>query len=323
MSLLDVKNLTIAYQTRAGLTNAVEGVSFSLEKGKSLGIVGESGCGKTTVGMGLLRLLPSNGLIKSGRIEFDGTDLLGLTEQKMQAVRWKRISMIFQAAMNALNPVHRVGDQIIEAIRVHSPQTSRADAAQQVRRLYELVDIPEERISDFPHQYSGGMKQRAVIAMALACSPDLVIADEPTTALDVIVQDQIIKKIKEIQRERNIAVIFISHDIGVVASVCHYIMVMYKGKIVESGRREEVFEAPVHPYTRALLSSYLTIDGVFEVPDSRPEPPCETGETLPAEICGYVHLCPHATETCRASSPQWRVISSTHGVLCSLCQQGQ
>lgn len=320
MTLLEVDNLSIGYQTRAQTALAVDRVSFRLGRGKSVGIVGESGCGKTTIGMGLLRLLPSNGFIREGRIGFDGRNLLELGDEEMQAVRWKRISMIFQGAMNAWNPVQRIGDQIIEAIRTHFPEVSRAEAAQQVGRLYEMVDLPQNRAFEYPHQYSGGMKQRAVIAMALACRPDLVIADEPTTALDVIVQHQVIQKIKEIQREKNIAVIFISHDIGVVAEVCHDIMVMYKGKIIETGRREEVFDAPAHPYTRALLSSYLTLDGVFEIPDTKPSPPCEPAEPLPAEICGYMHICPHAGEACRAHPPQWRELSPTHKVMCSLCE---
>lgn len=321
MALLEVENLTIAYKTRRETAIAADRVNFSLERGRSVGIVGESGCGKTTLGMALLRLLPSNGFVKGGRITFDGMDLLGLPDARMQRIRWKRIAMIFQAAMNAWNPVQRIGDQILEAIRTHDPKITKAEAVKQVEQLYELVEIPADRIFDFPHQYSGGMKQRAIIAMALACSPDLIIADEPTTALDVIVQDQILQKIKAIQKEKNIALIFISHDIGVVAGVCHEIMVMYRGKIVEAGRREEVFEVPVHPYTRALLSSYLTIDGVFEIRDKQaPAPPCTPAEPLSKELCGYVHLCPHASEACRSRPPQWREITPTHKVMCSLCR---
>ncbi len=322
MALLEINNLSIGYKTRKETAIAVDKMSFTLERGRSVGIVGESGCGKTTIGMGLLRLLPSNGFFKSGQIMFDGMDLLALTDAQMQAIRWKRIAMIFQAAMNAWNPVQRIGDQIVEAIRLHDSKISRDDAVKEVKRLYEIVDIPGDRIFDFPHQYSGGMKQRAIIAMALACSPDLIIADEPTTALDVIVQDQIIQKIKEIQKEQNIAVIFISHDIGVVAEACHEIMVMYRGKLVEKGRREEVFGAPLHPYTQALLSSYLTLDGVFEVRETlAPAISCESEESLPEEFCRYVSLCPKATEACLSRSAQWQQITPTHNVLCSLCRQ--
>ncbi|MBS3755755.1 MAG: ABC transporter ATP-binding protein [Desulfobacterales bacterium] len=319
MTLLEVDKLSIAYRTRTATAAAVDGASFCLEKGKSVGIVGESGCGKTTIGMGLMRLLPPNAVVQGGRIGFSGMNLLALPDDRMQTVRWKRISMIFQAAMNALNPVHKVGDQIIEAIRTHYPEISRSDAAARVEQLYEMVDIPRSRAFDYPHQYSGGMKQRAIIAMALSCNPDLIIADEPTTALDVIVQDQIIRKIKQIQHEQNIAVIFISHDIGVVAEVCHDIMVMYRGRIVESGRREEVFRTPAHPYTQALLASYLTIDGVVDV-DFTQTPPCEYPGEISPEICGYIENCPRATDACRTRKPQWRELSATHKVYCSLCE---
>ena len=324
MTLLSVEDLSVVYQSRSGPFTALDHISFELEKGESIGIVGESGCGKTTAGMALMRLLPSNARISSGRIAFNGTDLLRLSGPAMQAIRWKQISMVFQAAMNAWNPVQRVGDQIIEAIRVHHPEISRKEAAKQVAKLYEAVDIPQERIFDYPHEYSGGMKQRAIIAMALCCDPALVIADEPTTALDVIVQDQIIRKLKSIQRERNIAVVFISHDIGVVAEVCHAIMVMYKGKIVETGRREEVFGSPAHPYTKALLSSYLTIDGVMEL-ETDFEKPTERAagrraEDLPCGICGYFRNCWQADVDCREHPPQWRELSQTHKVLCHGCE---
>jgi len=319
MTLLAVDNLSITYQTRSGPHVAVDDVSFDLEKGQSLGIVGESGCGKTTIGMGLLRLLPANATITDGSIRFAGNNLLDLPVNAMQAIRWKNISMIFQAAMNAWNPVQRVGDQIIEAIRTHYPETSRAEATEAVKRLYEAVDIPGNRIFNYPHEYSGGMKQRAIIAMALSCQPDLLIADEPTTALDVIVQDQIIEKLKAIQTERNIAVIFISHDIGVVAEVCHTIMVMYQGKIVESGRREEVFGSPAHPYTQALLSSYLTIDGVFEVHEDQAASACAAPGELPAGLCAYLPHCRQAELDCRRLPAGWQEISPTHKARCRLC----
>ncbi len=320
MPLLEVDHLSITYQTRSGPYAAVDDVSFDIEKGQSLGIVGESGCGKTTIGMGLLRLLPANGSITGGSIRFAGDNLVDLPVNAMQAIRWKRISMIFQAAMNAWNPVQRVGDQIIEAIRTHYPQTSRAEATEMIKRLYDAVDIPQGRIFDYPHEYSGGMKQRAIIAMALSCEPDLVIADEPTTALDVIVQDQIIQKLKAIQDERNIAVIFISHDIGVVAEVCHTIMVMYKGKIVESGTREEVFGSPAHPYTRALLASYLTIDGVMDIHGDPELKTCTPAGSLSGGICGYLPHCREADGDCRRLPATWQEISSTHKARCRLCR---
>ncbi|MCF8038105.1 MAG: ABC transporter ATP-binding protein [Desulfohalobiaceae bacterium] len=320
MTLLEVENLSIAYQTRGGVSLAVDAASFSLEKGKSLGIVGESGCGKTTIGMGLLRLLPENGIIQDGKVLFEGQDLLQISEDEMRTIRWKKISMIFQAAMNAWNPVQRVGEQIVEAIRIHYPDYSRDRAVKEVEDLYQLVDIPRNRLFNYPHEYSGGMKQRAIIAMALTCHPDLIIADEPTTALDVIVQDQIIQKIKEIQKELSIAVIFISHDIGMVAEVCHDIMVMYKGKIVEVGKREEVFVTPMHPYTKSLLSSYLTLDGVFDFEDKANETVCQPDTIIDSHICGYIQHCQEADSSCLREAPRWQEITPTHKALCRLCK---
>jgi len=237
MALLDVHNLSIGYQTRKGFLRAVDGVSFSVEEGKSLGFVGESGCGKTTIGMTLMVLLPKNASVMADQIRYKGRDLLNSSPGEMRRTRWKEIAMIFQAAMNALNPVQRVGEQIVEAILVHEPTLDKAAAKERVEALFDLVHIPRERIKDFPHQYSGGMKQRAIIAMALSCRPSLIIADEPTTALDVIVQDQILNEIKTLQQELILSILFISHDIAVVANVCHTIAVMYAGQIVEYGKR--------------------------------------------------------------------------------------
>jgi len=316
MPLLSVDNLSIGYQTRKGFIKSVEGVSFSLEQGKSLGFVGESGCGKTTIGMALLRLLPENASITSGKILLDGTDLLKISEEDMRQIRWKKIAMIFQAAMNALNPVHRVGEQIIEAILTHDPAMSRASAAKQVENLFRMVEIPADRMGDFPHHYSGGMKQRAIIAMALACNPTLLIADEPTTALDVIVQAQILNAIKDLRKAFGISLIFISHDIAVVADVCDDINIMFAGQVVETGKREEVFTSPVHPYTKALLDSYLTIDGktARELPSS--------GETVnlidPPSGCRFFERCPVAVPTCCQTPPEWVEISPTHRVLCNV-----
>lgn len=317
MALLEVDGLTIGYRTGKGLLHAVEGISFALEPGKSLGFVGESGCGKTTLGMALMGLLPPNGEIRAGRIRFDGEDLLRKSEEEMRRIRWRKMAMIFQAAMNALNPVHRVVDQIAEAILTHQPDIGRAEAYEQVEALFELVGLPPERMRDYPHQYSGGMKQRAVIAMALACKPKLIIADEPTTALDVIVQDQILKELKHLQDEFGISVIFISHDIAIVADVCHDIGVMYAGHLVEYGCREEVFSAPVHPYTQALLASYPTLTG--EKTLLKPIPG-ETPNLLhPPQGCRFCTRCPSATASCRIARPQWREISPRHRAVCFEC----
>jgi peptide/nickel transport system ATP-binding protein len=312
-----VENLSIGYHTRKGFIKSVEGVSFSLNQGKSLGFVGESGCGKTTIGMGLMRLLPDNASVTQGRVMFDGRNLLKISEEEMRQIRWNRIAMIFQAAMNALNPVQRVGEQIIEAIVTHDPDISMASATRQVEKLFDLVGITIGRMRDFPHNYSGGMKQRAVIAMALACNPDLIIADEPTTALDVIVQSQILNAIKELQKELEISLIFISHDIGVVADVCDSINIMYAGQVVEAGKREEVFTAPMHPYTKALLASYLTLDGE----KARPMP--YSGDTAdlihPPQGCRFCDRCPVSDPSCSHAQPEWIEISPTHKVRCDQC----
>jgi len=314
MALLEVENLNIGYRTRKGYLQAVAGVSFSLEEGKSLGFVGESGCGKTTIGMALMGLLPPNGMVTKGRILFEGQDLLTLSDSEMRSIRWKRIAMIFQAAMNAMNPVHRVEDQVAEAILAHDPDLGKSDAKKQVEGLFQLVGIPEARMRDYPHQYSGGMKQRAIIAMALACHPKLIIADEPTTALDVIVQDQILKETRKLQREFGISMIFISHDISIVADVCHDIGIMYAGQLVEYGSREEVFQSPCHPYTRALISSYPTLTGK----KSRLTP--ISGETPnlinPPSGCRFCDRCPGAKTSCKTDPPAWEEVGPRHRALC-------
>ncbi len=317
MALLEVQNLSIGYHTQKGYLHAVEDVSFSLEEVKSLGFVGESGCGKTTLGMALMRLLPPNGIIREGRMLFDGVDLLQKSDEEMREIRWQKIAMIFQAAMNALNPVHRVHEQIAEAILTHNASLDKKEAFEQVEELFQLVGIPGDRMKDYPHQYSGGMKQRAIIAMALACKPRLIIADEPTTALDVIVQDQILKEIMNLQKEFGISMIFISHDISIVADVCHDIGIMYAGKLVEHGSREEVFNNPAHPYTKALLSSYPTLTGE----KSRLMPiPGETPNLIhPPSGCRFRDRCPGAKAECKTGEAVWVETSPEHKTLCYQC----
>jgi peptide/nickel transport system ATP-binding protein len=317
MALLEVENLTVGYQTKSGYLQAVDRVSFSLEEGKSLGFVGESGCGKTTLGMALMRLLPRNASVRAGRILFEGENLLHKSEEEMRQIRWKKIAMIFQAAMNALNPVHRVEDQIAEAILAHNEDVSKDEAKSRVEGLFQLVGIPRDRLRDYPHQYSGGMKQRAIIAMALACRPKLIIADEPTTALDVIVQDQILEETKNLQKEFNISIIFISHDISIVADVCHDIGIMYAGQLVEFGAREEVFESPIHPYTKALLSSYPTLTGTRV--HLKPIPGEAPNLIHPPSGCRFCDRCPGAQGSCRIGSPKWVAVSPRHKALCYHC----
>lgn len=314
MPLLAVENLSVGYQTSKGVWRAVENISFSIEQGQSLGLVGESGCGKTTVGMTLMGLLPDNACISQGHILFDGINLAEFDEEKWRAVRGKEISMIFQAAMNALNPVIRVDEQIMEAIQSHHPHLSQQAMIEKVKDLFELVKIPKSRLKDYPHQYSGGMKQRAVIAMALACNPKLIIADEPTTALDVIVQDRILKGIKQFQEAINTSLIFISHDLAVVADVCEHICVMYAGQIVERGIREEVFKTPRHPYTQSLLASYLSLDTdkKIVVPADRSAPDLLNV----SQGCRFAPNCTVDERLCGGRNPEWMHFSSTHQAYC-------
>lgn len=315
MALLAVENLSVGYHTREGFLKSVQGVSFALAEGESLGLVGESGCGKTTIGMSLMGLLPENAAVTDGRILFEDKDLLKLSKKEIRQVRWKKIAMIFQAAMNALNPVHRVSEQIAEAILTHDAEISEEAAMKQVESLFQVVGIPPDRMRDYPHQYSGGMKQRAIIAMALSCNPSLIIADEPTTALDVIVQDQILNAIKDFQKRLNFSLIFISHDIAVVADVCDSIGIMFAGQLVEYGNVNDVFDAPMHPYTRSLLASYLTLDKDFVQLNSNPD---ETPDLVnPTPGCRFSERCTVAEAACRLNTPEWVEISPTHKALCN------
>jgi peptide/nickel transport system ATP-binding protein len=316
MNLLEVNNLSIGYRTGNGIFTAVDSVSFSLDRGKSLGFVGESGCGKTTIGMALLDILPENAAVLGGEVLFEGQDLTKLNPDAMRNIRWKKIAMIFQAAMNALNPVQRVNEQIAEALLTHDAGLSRPEALEQVQKLFDIVGIPLKRMGDYPHQYSGGMKQRAIIAMALACRPALIIADEPTTALDVIVQDQILKAIRGLQEEMNIAMIFISHDIAVVADVCHHIAVMFDGRIVEYGRREEVFEHPAHPYTKILLASHLSLMGSTPPPSDLVISDDGIAAAIESNGCSFCPRCPRQEPSCRIDGQEWVGLTPTHSVLC-------
>ncbi len=312
-SLLEVKDLTVSYTTPAGKILAVDRVSFQLEAGRSLGLVGESGSGKSTIGTAILGLLADNARVETGAIVFEGHNLLEADQETLRRLRWKKISMIFQAAMNALNPIMPVGDQIVEAIRVHEPEVPLTAARQRVADLFRQVGIPARRLRDYPHQYSGGMRQRAIIAMALACNPRVIIADEPTTALDVIVQDRILKTIIRLQDRFDIGILLISHDISVTAEVCHQIGVMYAGQLVEIGTKEEILTTPAHPYTRALLEAHITLSN-----DRQPAPvpgPAADLHRLP-EGCRFHGRCRRPDANCRRQTPSWHSLSATHKVLC-------
>jgi len=311
--LLDIQGLTMQYRTKMGPVHAVDDVSLAMEAGEALGLVGESGCGKTSVAMTLLRLLPDNAEIVGGQVWFAGVDLLSLSEEEMRRVRWRGISMVFQAAMNSLNPVYRVGDQIVEAIQEHQPLSDR-QARARVDELFHLVGLDPKLMERYPHEYSGGMKQRAVIAMALACSPKLIIADEPTTALDVIVQDRILRRINEVRTQLNMSMMYISHDIAVIAEVCQRIGVMYAGKLVEVADTVTVFKRPAHPYTIALMSAFPSIQG-----EKRPlaQLPGEPPNLLaPPPGCRFHPRCPHASEVCTREEPKMEKVDPGHGVAC-------
>jgi len=313
-NVLEVNNLTMHYQTRRGPVYAVDGVSLSLERGGSLGLVGESGCGKTSVAISLLKILPENAEILEGEIRINGTDLVPLSEDEVRVYRWRDISMVFQAAMNSLNPVYTVEDQIIEAMQQHMPHLSEKEMSDRVDQLYELVGLDPKIKTEYPHQYSGGMRQRAVIAMALSCNPDVIVADEPTTALDVIVQDQLLKKIKEVQEQLDMAMIYISHDIAVIAEVAERVAVMYAGKMVEQASVEDIFHRPLHPYTMGLMSSFPSIVGEKTELVTIPGEPPDLLNPPPA--CRFHPRCPFATEICRTEEPEFKEHAPEHWVAC-------
>ena len=298
--LLDVRDLTMRYTTRQGEVSAVDRVSFSVERGQSLGLVGESGCGKSSIAISLLKLLPENAQIVSGQILIDGVDIVLLSEDQMLEYRWARVSMVFQAAMNSLDPVYRVGEQIIEALEYHV-ESAREESMERVRQLYDLVSLDRVFIPRYPHEYSGGMKQRAIIAMALACEPDLIVADEPTTALDVIVQDHILREMKKVQRALDMGMIYISHDMAVIAEVSDVVGVMYAGRLVEFGDTRGLFENPIHPYTHALMSAFPSVTGEKrELTSLRGEPP---NLLDPPAGCRFHPRCPLATDECKTEEP--------------------
>ncbi len=300
-TVLDVQHLTTHYRTLRGWGKAVEDVSFSIEKGLALGIAGESGCGKTSIALSLLKILPKGGKIRKGSIIFDGVDLVPLSDDEMRKVRWKGISIVFQGAMNALNPVFKVGDQIVEAIRTHEPGVDRQTALERARNLLQLVGVDPERVDNFPHEFSGGMRQRALIAMALACNPKLLVADEPGTALDVIVQAQTLKLMRELKDRLNLSMVMISHDLSIIAETCEKVAIMYAGRIVEYGSAEDIFREPLHPYTQGLVKAFPSIKGerirLTSIPGSPPD------LLNPPSGCRFNPRCPYVMDVCKKEVP--------------------
>jgi peptide/nickel transport system ATP-binding protein len=320
MPILDVHGLKMYYSTIKGDVKAVDGVQLEVEKREAIGLVGESGCGKTTFALSILRLLPSNGRIVEGNILYDGRDIVAMEEKEFnKEYRWKKLSYVFQGAMNALNPVFRTGDQIAEAILLHE-DVDKSDALQRARELFSLVGIDPERITNYPHELSGGMKQRAMIAMALACNPEFIIADEPTTALDVIVQAQTLEVINDLRQKLGLTMMLITHDLSVVAQTCTACAIMYAGKIVEFADIDTVFSDPAHPYTQALISAFPSIkesrrdlDSISGVPPNLLDPP---------RGCRFNPRCPYKMDICTEVEPRYESVGGNHYAACHLLTKG-
>jgi oligopeptide/dipeptide ABC transporter ATP-binding protein len=299
--ILRVRDLTVEFESADGPLRAVDRVSFDLRRGETLGLVGESGCGKTTTVLGILRLLPPGGRVVGGQVWFDGEDLLSLDGRALRAFRWTRLSLVFQGAMNAMNPVRTIGDQIAEAIRLHSPDTTKGEANRRAGELLERVGIGAWRAGEYPHTYSGGMRQRAMIALALACDPDVIIADEPTTALDVMIQAQILDLLGGIARDFGMGIILVTHDLGVVAQVCDRIVVMYGGGVAEENEALPLFASPQHPYTQQLLLSFPDLAHPDRPLRGIPGSPPRLDAMPPG--CRFEPRCPYAFDRCRAERP--------------------
>lgn len=316
--LLTVENLDIQYNAASGVVKAVNNISFSVKEGETLGLVGETGAGKTTTALGIMRLISDPpGKILGGSIKFNGENLLEKSPAEMRLIRGGKISMIFQDPMTSLNPVITVGDQIAEVIKLHQ-DVSKEESLKKSKKMLELVGIPGERYGDYPHQFSGGMKQRVVIAIALACNPALLIADEPTTALDVTIQAQVLEMMNNLKKEFNTAMIMITHDLGVVAEICDKVAIMYAGEIVESGTLEQIFDNTKHPYTLGLFNSLPSLDKDTErlnpIKGLMPDP-----TDLPSG-CSFSPRCPQCTEICTKIDPMVTDIGNSHMVKCHLAK---
>lgn len=313
--ILQVKDLQVEYRTDDATIYAVNGVDLTVRRNMTVGLVGETGAGKTTTALSIMNLIPDQvGVITGGAIELEGKDVLSMDDSEMNAIRGKDVAMIFQDPMTALNPVFTVGDQIAETLMIHE-HLDKKEALEKAGRMLETVGIPAERAKEYPSQFSGGMKQRVVIAIGLACNPKLLIADEPTTALDVTIQAQVLEIMQDLKETYKMGLIMITHDLGIVAEICDEVAVMYAGRIVEYGTLEDVFEHTLHPYTEGLFSSLPNINDrrhqLTPIPGLMPDP-----SKLP-EGCAFAPRCRYATDACRAKQPQKRWVSSTHYVACS------
>lgn len=318
-TLLEVRDLTTEFYSDTGVVRAVDGVSFEIGRAEVLGIVGESGCGKSATSLSILRILPANGRIVSGSVRIDGTDLVTLSESRMREIRGRRIAMVFQDPMTSLNPYLKIKEQLIEAATLHL-SLSRSAAEQRALELLERVRIPDAsaRLSSYPHQLSGGMRQRVMIAMALLCSPDLLIADEPTTALDVTIQAEILELLRELQRERGLSILLITHDFGVISKLCDRVLVFYAGRVVESAPTQAILQSPRHPYTAALLRSIPRLDTV-------PGAPLDAIGGMPPRLdqgpfleCSFAPRCPLVHDVCRVKEPELVESGPGHHCRCVL-----
>jgi peptide/nickel transport system ATP-binding protein len=301
MPVLKVEGLTTHYRTLRGWVRANENLSFSVEQGEALGIAGESGSGKSTVALAVLKILPPGGTIRKGKIIFQGKDLVPLSETEMRDVRWKGISIVFQGSMNAMNPVYKVGEQIAEAIKVHESGVSNDEVKERVAKLLETVGIEPSRADNYPHEFSGGMRQRALIAMALAANPTMLIGDEPGTALDVIVQAQTLRLLRELKDRLGLSMILISHDLSIIAETCEKVAIMYAGKIVEYGDAVSIFKNPLHPYTQGLIKAFPSIKGERVRLASIPGQPPDLLHPPPA--CRFNPRCPYVMDICKKEEP--------------------
>ena len=316
-NLLEVSDLTVQYVTDDAIVHAVNDFNLQLVKGEARGLVGETGAGKTTLALSILRLLPERvGRITKGAIIYEGEDILKLPEAEMLPLRGKKISMIFQDPMTSLNPTHTVGEQIFEVLDLHFPEISKAEKEEKVDEMMKLVGIPPERKGSFPHEFSGGMKQRVVIAMALIAQPELLLADEPTTALDVTIQAQILELMRELREKFNTSVLLITHDLGVVAQFCDSVSVVYAGRVVEYGSIEQVFERRSnHPYTAVLFNCIPDLND--DQPRLHPIPGMMADPRVVCEGCSFAKRCEHASDRCYKEKPAMHVCNG-HGIMCHL-----
>jgi oligopeptide/dipeptide ABC transporter ATP-binding protein len=316
--LLDVQNLKTRFRTDEGAFNAVDDVSFTVKRGQTLGIVGESGCGKSVTSLSVMRLIQKPGNIDSGKVMFKGQDLLTLSDDKMREIRGNEIAMIFQEPMTSLNPVYSIGDQIEEAILLHQKDLSKAQARERAIEMLRKVGIPapEKRFHEFPHQLSGGMRQRVMIAIAISCNPSLLIADEPTTALDVTIQAQILDLMRKLQADFGAAMILITHDLGVVAEMCQEVAVMYAGRVVEYGTVEDIFYRPKHPYTRGLLDSIPHFETGHKLDQLKTIKGMVPSLYNLPEGCRFAERCPYAQDDCRKIYPQLENFRGIRKVAC-------